>query len=249
MFGAVSTWSRTSDYLKLLHRCETTDRIRAVVLDIDCPGGSIANFEYLYRAVRRIKAKKQVVAHIRGVGASGGYLLACAANRIVALETSLIGSIGVVSSRPILQELLDRQGVRMAVTKSGHLKDMWAFYREPTDEEQAKQQAVMDSCYDWFVARVAEARGLSSEEVRSLATGEIFTSAVALKLGLIDEHGDIDRALDIACEATETPRNAMLLRPRGGLFDRAVGSVGLRVAESLQVAIETAFIPAIQIRR
>lgn len=237
LFGSISSWSRTEELLKLFRHLELYSRYRAVVLDIDCPGGSISNFEYLYRALVRLRSEKPLVAHIRGVGASGGYLLASAASSVVATETALVGSIGVVSARPVVGNLLERLGVRMDVTKCGDLKDMWAFYREPTDQERQKQQAVLDNCYEWFVARVSEARGLTIEQVRELATGEIFTASEAMRLGLVDDLGDIDRATEIAaCQAGVRPVSVSI-KPRSPMLDRVVGVVGVQLLETLQARI------------
>lgn len=237
VFGSISSWSRTDELLKLFRQIEVSSRYRAAVLDLDCPGGSISNFEYLYRALVQLRSAKPLVAHIRGVGASGGYLLASAASRIVAMETSLVGSIGVVSARPIMGDLLERLGVRMDVTKCGELKDMWAFYRDPTDHERSKQQAVLDACYEWFLARIAESRHLAMDQIRELATGEVFTTSQAMNLGLVDEQGDINRAIEIAAREAGIRAEAVAVKANRPMFERAIGVIGAHLTETVEAAI------------
>ena len=176
MIGAPA---RTVEHIRLLQSLRENDSIRSVVIDIDSPGGTVAASDYLYRSVRKLAEKKPVVAFIRGTGASGGYMVSCAATKIVALPTALVGSIGVISVRPLVYELLDRVGVRMSVTKSGRLKDMWSVFREPTKEEQEREQALLDEFYERFIRVVSDGRRLSPEQVRALATGEVFTAVRA----------------------------------------------------------------------
>jgi signal peptide peptidase SppA len=141
LFGAIPSSAKTAEYVRMLKAIEENAHIRAMVIDIDCPGGGASASEYLYRAVAKVKAKKPVVAFVRGTGASGGYMVGCAATKLLAAPMAIVGSIGVISMRPMLQELLTKIGVRMEVTKSGRLKDMFSNFREPTDEERVKEQA------------------------------------------------------------------------------------------------------------
>jgi signal peptide peptidase SppA len=106
-------------------------------------------------------------------------LVSCAAQKIVALPSAAIGSIGVISSRPVLERLLEKIGVHVAVTKSGPLKEMGAFYREPSEEEKQKEQELIDSYYDYFIKVVAKGRHMEEGRVRELATGEVFLGEIA----------------------------------------------------------------------
>ena len=117
-------------------------RYPAVVLDIDSPGGGAAASEALYLAAKRLSDKKPVAAAIRGVGASGGYMIACAANPIFALPTSVVGSIGVIWTAPMISEALDRVGVKMRTRAAGEYKDMGSLFRENTPEEDEKLDAL-----------------------------------------------------------------------------------------------------------
>ena len=110
----------------------------------------------------------------------------CAAHKIVALPGATIGSIGVISSRPVLERLLEKIGVRVTVTKSGPLKDMGAFYREPSEEEKQKEQELIDGYFNYFINLVAKGRRMEEGRVRELATGEVFLGEKAKSLGLVD---------------------------------------------------------------
>ena len=123
------------------------------MLDIDSPGGSATASDDLFLAIRRLAKAKPVVAAIRGVGASGSYLAALGARRIVANPKAVVGSIGVISVSPRLPALLERIGVSVAETRAGRLKGMGSPWREDTDEERAKEQALVDGFYEAFVDR------------------------------------------------------------------------------------------------
>ena len=147
-------------------------------------------------------------------------MIACASQRIVASPSAIVGSIGVISIRPVLQQLLERLGVSVNVNKSGALKDMGAFWRDATPEESQKMQSLIDDSYDDFVSLVAKARGMEESRVRELATGEVFWAPKAKEVGLIDEMGDLDRAIDLAAELSGAPRRPVFVRPRRGLRQR-----------------------------
>ncbi len=240
LFGAIGSPTKTTEYIRMLKAVEDNPRIRALVIDIDSPGGAAGPSEYIYRSVQKVAKKKPVIAFVRGMGASGAYMVACGATKTVAVPMALVGSIGVISMRPMLYEALDKIGVRMEVTKSGRLKDMFSNFREPTDEERQKEQALLNSVYDRFVEMVAEERGLSQERVRELATGEVFTATQAKDHGLIDELGDLDTAIDLAQKLADMPeRKISYVRPHRGLRDRLLNNASAAMADSFFWALET----------
>jgi len=212
--------------------------VRAAVLDIDSPGGSATLAEQLHRAVARLAQSKPVIAYVSNVALSGGFLVACAARRIVAPPTALVGSIGVLIARPVVRELLERLGVRMFVSRVGEHKDMMQPWREPTSVEADKLAALRDEYYEWFIRRVAEARRLPPEQVRQYATGEFFTARRAQEMGLVDDLGDLDMALDMACEMGRTPRQLLPVRPRRPLLERVLSPVGTALAQRLLEEVE-----------
>lgn len=238
VFGGIGITVKTPEYARALRGLLESDGVRAVVLDIDSPGGSAAASEYLYRMTKKLAAKKPVIAFIRGTGASGAYMVSCGATRIVALPSAIVGSIGVISYRPLVSALLEKIGVRMNTLKSGRFKDMWSPFREPTEEEQEKEQALLDEIYANFVAVVAQGRGLDETRVRELATGELFTARRAKELGLIDELGDLDTAIEMAMQLGNAPRRLQYVRPRRRLRELLVGRFVSALLESVLIETE-----------
>ncbi len=231
--GAIGGAVRSYDMERLLERVREDPGIRAVVLDIDSRGGGASASDYIYRSAKRVAGSKPVVAHIRGTGASGGYMIACAAHHIVAAPGAIVGSIGVISVRPALQALLERAGIGVNVNKSGKFKDLGAPWRDATPDEDAKLQELIDDTYEAFVEVVSEARALSAERVRELATGEIYLAPRALDAGLVDEIGDLQRAIELSAEAAGIAPKTVFMRPQRGLRHRLFGTA----AESLIDAV------------
>ncbi|HEY5628441.1 MAG TPA: signal peptide peptidase SppA [Candidatus Limnocylindrales bacterium] len=238
LFGPISGGGRTADWIELVRRLRESDRVPAVVLDVDSPGGSATASDDMFLALERLAAKKPLVAAVRGVGASGSYLAALAARRIVAQPNALVGSIGVIAASPRLPRLLDRLGVTVTETRAGRLKGSGAPWREDTEEELAKEQAIVDAFYDAFVGRVAAGRRMSLGRARELATGEVWLGRAALGLGLIDEVGDLERAVEIAAEAAGVPAKSSVAHLRRPLFDRLAGRFGGSVAAALTDEVE-----------
>lgn len=238
LFGTIGGHIKSHQYEHILSNIAKNHRIRALVLDIDSPGGGVSESDYLYRSVLKVAERKPVVASIRGLGASGAYYIGCAANKIIASPGAIIGSIGVISVRPGLQELLERVGVSVNVNKSGPYKDMGAFWREATDDEQVKLQELIDDSYETFVSIVAKGRNMDEAKVREIATGEVYWAPKALELNLVDELGDLDSAIDLAAEMAGAPRKPVVMRPRRGLRQLLMNPSGALV-ESLANEIET----------
>ena len=237
VYGTIGLTLRVPTVLRLLDTVERTPRFRALVLDIDSPGGTVPGSEQVFLKARRIASTRPVVAFIRNVGASGGYYIACGANRIVALPTALTGSIGVLSVHASARGLLSRLGLHLHIYKAGRHKDMTGIWHEPSPEEQEKYQALVSEIYENFVGVVVEARKMERDRVRQLATGEVFTGARARELGLVDELGDFDRALDLASELGRVARRPVWVRPRERLIRRLLGRyVGPTVADVLSFA-------------
>ena len=249
LFGAIGSPPRTTEYIRMLRAIEENKRIRALVIDIDSPGGAAGPSEYIYRSIAKVAKQKPVIAFIRGMGASGAYMAACGASKIVAVPMALVGSIGVLSMRPMLYEALDKVGVRMQVTKAGRLKDMFSNFREPTPEEREKEQSLMDEVYARFVEIVGEARGMPVDRVRELATGEIYTASRAQSHGLIDELGDLDAAIDMAQQmAGIADRKVTYIRPHRSLRDRLLNNAASGMVEALAGAVETRLLdPQVQL--
>ena len=249
LFGVLGAPSRTVENIRLLQSLRENDNVRSVVIDIDSPGGTVAASDYLHRSVRKLAEKKPVIAFIRGTGASGGYMVSCAATRIVALPTAIVGSIGVISVRPLVYELMDKLGVKVSVTKSGRLKDMWSAFREPTEEEKQREQALLDEFYETFIRVVVDGRKLPPDDVRALATGEVFTAVRAKEMNLLDELGDLDTAIDMAAELGKTPRKVRYVRPKRNLRSLLMSRFASALVEEVSVRLEQSLRPRIDYRR
>ena len=221
--GVIGSQIRPASYSRVLESVARNKSYRALLLDIDSPGGSAAGSEALYLSIKRVAENKPVVAYVRGIGASGGYYLCCAANQVFSLPTAQVGSIGVIYLRPVLEQLLGRVGVEFSIFKAGKYKDMTGFWRSPTSEESDRFQELIDEIYDNFVRVVADGRSLPEETVRDLATGEVMTGQRAVTAGLVDQVGDYIDALEATASAGGTKPNAKLLQPRRTLSQRLMG--------------------------
>lgn len=213
--GVIGGAVRARDLVGVLDKARTSRRIRAVVLDIHSPGGDAVASEVIYRAVRRLARTKPVVAWIRGTGASGAYFVACGATRTLAFPSAVVGSIGVISARPVVVETLRRLGAAVHVTKTGPFKDLGAWWREPTEEERAKEQQLVDAVFRRFVDAVREARRLDDGALARVTTGEVWLADEAVRLGLVDRVCEEEDALEEARRLARLPRRAVVqLRPR-----------------------------------
>lgn len=242
LHGPIGGAGRTAELIETLRRTRTSRRVPAVVIDVDSGGGSASASDGLFLAIERLAEVKPVVAAIRGTGASGAYLAVLAAHRIVAAPTAIVGSIGVISAGPRIPRLLERAGVSVAERRAGRLKGMGAPWRDDTEEEAAKEQELVDAIYERFVGRVAHARRLPEAAVRELATGEVWLGDRALELGLADEVGDLERAVEIAADmARVAPRWGAVRLPRpllGRVVDRFATSAARALADEIELRID-----------
>jgi protease-4 len=190
------------DICRQLDRWAEDSRVQAIVLDINSPGGGVAPSQEIFQKVLDLREEtgKPVIASMASVCASGGYMIACAADRIVANAGSLTGSIGVIVQWAIYDDLLGKVGVQMETVKSGEVKDIGSPYRQPTEEDIDVFQAVVDDAYQQFVEVLVSQRGLSTTEVLQVADGSIFTGRQAKDLGLVDEIGTYEEAINLAGE-------------------------------------------------
>lgn len=179
-----------------LQRAGEDPDIDGVVLRVESPGGSIAASQEIAAMVREFE--KPIVVSMADMAASGGYYISAPAQGIVAQPGTVTGSIGVISSIMDLEELYDKLGINVETIKSGEHKDM--FSRSLTEEERQIMQDISDEAYDQFINEVAEGRDMGIEEVREVATGELFLGSQAKELGLVDRLGGVDEAIDYLAE-------------------------------------------------
>jgi protease-4 len=181
-----------------LHRAEKDAAVKAIVLRIDSPGGEVEPCQEISYDLAQAKQSIPIVVSMRSMAASGGYYISADADAIVALPSTLTGSIGVISQIPNLEGLYDKLGIQMQVFTGGEHKDMYSGLRELTPEEKQIMQDMTDEYYEQFISVVAGGRGMSETEVKSLATGQLYSGTDAKSLGLIDYLGGLDTALDVA---------------------------------------------------
>jgi len=190
-----------------LTKAEKDPAVKAIVLRIESPGGEIEPCQEILWEIERVKETKPIVVSMGGTAASGGYYISTKADKIVALPSTQTGSIGIISAVINVEELLEKLGIQIEIFKGGKYKDMYWGFRELTPEEEEIMKQTVDEYYEQFIDVVAEGRGLSKGEVRNLATGQIYTGTEAQELGLVDELGDLDTAINLAAELAgiETP--------------------------------------------
>jgi len=238
LYGPIGGGARSAELVETIRELTRRKTVPAVVLDVDSPGGSAAASDYLYLSLKRLAAAKPLVAHVRGVGASGSYLAAMAAQRLIVAPSSVVGSIGVISAGPRLPKLLDRLGVRVEEHRAGKLKGMGAPWRDETSEESSREQELVDAFYDRFVDRVAEGRKLDRGRVLELATGEVWLGTRSVELGLADETGDLDDAIAAAAALAGVPVEASPIRLRRPLLARLADRFATRFAAAVADEIE-----------
>jgi protease-4 len=190
----------THDIIDQIDLFGKDDNIKAVILRIDSPGGGVASSQEIYEAVAELKKKKKVIASMGSVAASGGYMIACAADKIVANPGTLTGSISAVMHFANAEELLKKLGLKASVVKSGKYKDIGSPVREMTPEEKALLQELVDDIYDQFLDMVSRDRNIKKENLREIADGRVFTGRQAHQLGLVDYLGDMGYAVKLAGE-------------------------------------------------
>lgn len=176
--------------------------VKAVILQIDSPGGGLTASDQIYHEVERLAAEKPVLAWAGALMASGGYYIAAAADEIMANPTSTIGSIGVMLQHVQARELLEKIGVAVEPVTSGEHKDLGSPFREMTPEERDVLQKYVDASYERFVEIVAKSRNLPPDKVKEVANGDIFNADTAKTLGLVDEIGYMEDAVAWAEEET-----------------------------------------------
>jgi protease-4 len=185
-----------ADLVERLDAIAGNASVKALIVSINSPGGTTYGGEQTYNAIRRVAAKKPVVTDIRTLAASAGYMIAVASDYIVAGETSITGSIGVIFQYPQVKGLLDKLGVSLEEIKSAPLKAEPSPFHAPPEAAKAAIQAMVDDSFAWFVDIVAERRKLPRPQVLTLADGRIFTGRQAVKLALVDKVGGMKEVRD-----------------------------------------------------
>lgn len=258
LYGAISqgassrSWERGSQQLaKRIKTLAAKKEVKAIVLDINSPGGTVGAVQEIYSAVLKAKAetKKPFIARFGEVSASGGYYVAAACDQIVSHPGTITGSIGVIFSVGNFEGLMKKVGYRSEAIKSGKFKDIGSPSREMTVEERKLLQAMIDDSYEQFVKAVSDGRKMPADQVKLLADGRIYTGRQAKEAGLVDLLGDLQDAVDKAGELGGLGKNPRVLSdtdPFENLFsliDSRLSSFGTK---SLVEAVDTA--PSLEYR-
>ncbi len=237
-----------STIARSLERAFATRHARAVALIINSPGGSPSQSHLIFGRIRQLAEEKKipVFAFVEDVGASGGYMLACAADEIICNEFSIVGSIGVVGASFGFNELMEKVGIERRIYTSGDRKAMLDPFLPEKSEDVKRIKAIQNDIHDHFIALVKERRGskLNGSD-KTLFSGEFWTAQKAIELGLADRIGDLRSTLrERFGEKVHTP----LISGERSLFGRRLAGVGLLDAVTRQPGLADDFISALETR-
>lgn len=218
--GPFGSFSGSDTVAGALREAGRDGSIRAIVLRVDSPGGSGTASEVIWREMREAGETKPVVVSMGDVAASGGYYIAAGAGTIVAQPTTVTGSIGVFGGKFSLEGLYRKVGIDKEILTRGRHAALFSSSRPWTREERQKLRSLHQSFYEDFVAKVAEARGKSTDEIDAVARGRVWSGAAAKEIGLVDALGGLDVALEIAKQKAGLPPDqavewVLLPKPRG----------------------------------
>jgi protease-4 len=232
----------------LLEQAAADPAIKAVVVRVSSPGGSVVASDEIYHTF--LEFEKPLVIWMGEMAASGGYYIACGGDYVFAHQGTLTGSIGVISQFLNVEQLMDKIGVEAVVITSGSHKDIGSLFREMTEEERALWEGIIDETYEAFVELVAQARDLSLERARELADGSIYTGQQALERGLVDEVGMLSDAIVKAAElgGIEGEPQVIELEPMPTLFDMLYSYQARSAVPTLEEILGWAGVPSLQFR-
>lgn len=249
IFGVITqtdsskVWERGSQGIaKKIKLMAAKKDVKAILLDINSPGGSVGAVQEIYSAIMRAKAetKKPFVARFGDVSASGGYYVSAPCDYIVAQPGTITGSIGVIFSVSSFSGLMNKVGMKNETIKSGKFKDIGSMTRDMTPEERKLLQGLIDDSYDQFVTAVASGRKMPVDAVKALADGRIFTGRQAQEAKLVDKLGDLQDALDLAGELGKIGKNPRVVRdvdPIEQFFSMIDAKLGLFSGSTMENAL------------
>jgi protease IV len=202
------------DVLTELRRFRDAPWIKAIVLRIDSPGGAVAPTQEIFAELQKVRSKKPLIASMAGMATSGGYYIASACEKIVANPGTMTGSIGVIMQLNNVEELMKKIGVKGFNIKSGANKDIGSPFQALSPEGQAILQSLVDNVHGQFVRAVAKGRGMDEAVVKKLADGRVYSGAQAKDLGLVDELGNLEYAVDLAAKRVGLEESPVLYYSR-----------------------------------
>ena len=220
----------SKNIVKELNHFEEESGISAIVVRLETPGGGVAASQEIYEKVKKISenGSKPIIASMGGVAASGGYYIALAADTIIANPGTVTGSIGVIMTYPVVQELMQKLGVEHETIKSGKLKDAGSIFRDMSEKERQYWQVLIDNLHSQFVTAVSIERNLSLAEMQKLADGRVFSGIQALDAGLIDMLGTMEDAVLMAAQKSGLKGKPVMVYPpedKKGLLNILFGDI------------------------
>lgn len=242
--GVLSIEGLITDSFKITQNIEEFAKdgsIVAVVVRIDSPGGSVGAAQEIYDAIIELKKKKKVVVSMGSIAASGGLLIACAGDKIVANPGTITGSISAIMQFANLEELLQKVGVKSSVVKSGPYKDIGSPMREMTPEERVIVQELVDDIYDQFIDVIVRNRKLTREQVVAIADGRVFSGRKAKEYGLVDQLGNMAAAAKLASVLAGKDGQYDLVFPKKtgrGVFDLMFESAASSLSRAIRETSE-----------
>ena len=204
----------SEEIVKELNKLAKNDKVKAVVLRVNSPGGSAYGSEQMWYAAQQLKSKKPLIVSMGAYAASGGYYMSCMADTIVAENTTLTGSIGIFGMMPDIPGLTDKLGLDVDIVKTHNYSDLGNVFRPMTQNEKNLMQNQVNRGYDLFVKRCADGRGIPENRIREIAEGRVWLGKDALNLGLVDVIGGLDEAVEIAAEKADLDVYAVSSYPK-----------------------------------
>lgn len=217
-----STYSTTGadTITSKLNELEERNEVKAIILEINSPGGTVGASQEIYNTIMRLRTKKKIIVSIKDIAASGGYYIASAGDFIFALPGSITGSIGVITMSPNVSGLLQKLNVKMNVYKKGKYKDILSTFKDPSEEEKEIISNLLESTYNRFIEDVAKGRNLSLSDVKKFAEGKIFSGEEALRYKAVDEIGGRKEAQAKITELLELKEDLPIIKEEENPFDR-----------------------------
>ncbi len=188
----------SDEAVRVIRKYRDNGSIKGLVIRVDSPGGGVSASQEIYQAILSARERKPVVCSMGETAASGGYYVACACDSIVANPGTLTGSIGVILSYAVMEELFKKIGIGYEVVKAGEVKDIGSPFRQMTAKERAMLQATIDDIHLQFMEAVAEGREMPLDSVRMIADGRLLSGRQAWEVGLVDRLGTLDDAVAMA---------------------------------------------------
>ena len=215
--------SRSAKQLReILSYIANSKKYEAAILVVNSGGGDANSSEILMEDVLKLRERMPVFTAIQGMGASGAYWIASGSTKIYAMNTSIIGSIGVLGIAPNVNEFLNKLGIKIDIIKVGEYKDMLNPFSEGTEAAREKYRSILEHSYSVFKNSISQNRKLSTEIIDKVSTGEIFSAPYALELGLIDKIASEEEAISDVVKAYGLKRKIREVSPRKSLLERVV---------------------------